>query len=101
MREETGTSVHGQVLDPPGDLAFGTELEFQQRLDRLSIEDSRDIIVDLSKVNYMSSSCISSLLRTKNRLSSDGRQVMIRGCSRRLFSVFQAVKMDRLIDIER
>ncbi len=89
------------VLEVEGGLTGNKANDFQQQLEELAGGGQRTIVLNLSEVDTINSSCIGKILLFRKRLSEDGRTIRIRGCSESLYNTFQLIKFDKLINIEK
>jgi len=89
------------VLEAKGSLNGEPAGDFQSRLDELVNGPHKGIVLDLTDVDSINSSCIGRILLSRKRLSEQGRSIGIRGCSEALYNTFQLIKFDKLIKIER
>ena len=59
------------------------------------------VTLNFSDVSSINSSCIGKILLLRKRVSEDGRTIRIQGCSDSLYGMFQLIKFDKLVSIER
>ena len=76
-------------------------VQFEKRVESLCVTNYRAIILDLSMALGITSSAIGKLLAAHKRLLSQNRTLKIDGCSDVLYSTFQKIKLDTLIEITR
>ena len=89
------------ILEVHGALNGDTADQFQKNLEELAASPHRIITLNLSDVNAINSSCIGKILLFRKRLSEENRTIRITGCSDSLYSTFQLIKFDKLIDIKK
>ncbi len=75
--------------------------EFERDLEALSESSYVTITLDLSMAVGITSSAIAKILLLHKRLLAQNRSIKIRGCSEVLYSVFQKIRLDTLIEITR
>ena len=100
MYDQKKRTADEVLLEVQGDLTFGRDFEFQKQLHSLLALDTKNIVLNLAKVDHIDSSSIGSMLKAREKLSAGGRKMLIKGCSNRLLEVFKTVKLDGLINIE-
>ncbi len=84
-----------------GSLFGEAGVEFERDLEALSESSYSTITIDLSMAVGITSSAIAKLLFVHKRLLALNRSIKINGCSDVLYSVFQKIKLDTLIQITR
>ena len=73
--------------------------KFQENLDEVLNKSGEKIQLDLSKLDFINSSGILLIFYKKARHS--GIETEIKGISEELFSLFRAIRLDKLITIKR
>lgn len=89
------------MLEVEGGLTGNKANDFQEHLEELANSIHSTISLNLSEVNTINSSCIGKILLFRKKLSDEGRNITIKGCSDSLYHTFQLIKFDKLIDIEK
>lgn len=84
-----------------GPLFGAAGVEFEKRMESLCESGYRAIVLDLSMALGITSSAIGKLLAAHKRLLVQNRTIRIDGCSDVLYSTFQKIKLDTLIQIGR
>jgi anti-anti-sigma factor len=74
---------------------------FQEGLDSVLEKSSEKITLDLSKLEFINSSGIGKLLIFYKKAGHSGTETAIEGISEELFSLFRAIRLDKLITIKR
>lgn len=88
------------VVYVQGDIDLGTSSEFQRSL--LAVMDKKParIVVNLSKVPYMDSSGVASLVKVRSRSRKSNIRLVLAGLGGRVRSVFEITKLDHVFDIK-
>ena len=89
------------MLEIQGGLTGNKANEFQDQLEELASSPHKSIVLNLSEVNTINSSCIGKILLFRKKLSEENRTIQIKGCSDTLYNTFQLIKFDKLIPIEK
>ena len=74
---------------------------FQENLNGVLEKKGEKITLDLSKLEFINSSGIGKLLIFYKKARSTGIEMEIEGISEELFSLFRAIRLDKLITIKR
>ncbi len=90
--EITVVSVLTEVLD-----ASNTE-EFKKCFASIA-EKNKNILLELSRVNFVDSSGCGSLLSCLRKVKSSGGELKVCGVQEAVRTLFELVRMDRIIDI--
>lgn len=90
--EITVVSVLTEVLD-----ASNTE-EFKKGFASIA-EKNQNILLELSRVNFVDSSGCGSLLSCLRQVKSSGGELKVCGVQEAVRTLFELVRMDRIIDI--
>lgn len=78
----------------------GTQ-SFQENLDSILEMNSKKIVLDLSKLEFINSSGIGKLLIFYKKARHSGIETEIEGISEELLSLFRAIRLDKLITIKK
>jgi anti-anti-sigma factor len=100
LRQET-VSSREVILVVSGTLAADAVEEFQTKMEELCTGRFTKITLDLSQVPLINSSAIGKLFLFRKKLHEKGGILEIRGCSDGLYRIFQAIKLDKLILIQK
>ena len=73
--------------------------DFERACRRLVKAQAAEITIDLSRVNYMNSTCLGELLLTSDRCREFDKRLQLR-ISRQLSSLFDLVSIGDFIEIE-
>ncbi len=75
--------------------------EFQAALDDAFKGSYKIITLDLSELSAMLSSLLGKILLFRKKTLEQGKVLQIRGCSDELFKVFQSIKLDSVLSIQK
>lgn len=88
------------VLQVAGDIDLERSIAFQQALlELMDSQDPRRIVVNLSKVPYMDSSGVASLVKLLSRVRKSGRTLRLAGLTDRVRSIFEITRLDSVFEI--
>lgn len=91
---------HGvTVLAVDGGLDAQTEKQFLESIEKLLDGGLRKLIVDCTKLNYISSRGIGTLIRLHKRMSEHGGDVKLASPPGLVFDVLMALSLDKVFDI--
>jgi anti-sigma B factor antagonist len=74
---------------------------FQESLDKALERSEEKAVLDLSSLEFINSSGIGKLLIFYKKFKNTGREVQIEGISEDVFTLFKAIRLDKLIEIKR
>ncbi|HOB70702.1 MAG TPA: STAS domain-containing protein [bacterium] len=74
---------------------------FQEALSALLEKDSKTVVLNLDALEFINSSGIGKLLIFYKKSKNLGRETSIQGISDDIFTLFKAIRLDKLIDIKR
>lgn len=100
LRQETISDLETRLV-VSGPLYGEAGLEFKQKIEALRESSYVTITLDLSMAVGITSSAIAKLISVHRHLLAHGRSFKINGCSEALYSIFQKIKLDTLIQIIR
>jgi anti-anti-sigma regulatory factor len=89
------------LLAVSGSLYGEVGAQFEERIESLCTTNYSTITLDLSMALGITSSAIGKLLSAHKRLLVQNRRIRICGCSEVLYSIFQKIRLDTLIQITR
>ncbi|HEV7888571.1 MAG TPA: STAS domain-containing protein [Acidimicrobiales bacterium] len=89
----------GVVLDVQGDIDVATASQLWREIEP-QLDTTRHVVVDLSKVSFIDSTGIGTLVRAVNALRDRGQRLTVRGPSPMTRTVFETVGLTRLVDVE-
>jgi len=93
------------TLSIDGGLDAATSEEFGTQIEKLIEGGIRRIIIDCSRLSYLSSSGLAALLRTHSRMARRGGDVRIAAASGMVAQVLHLTHLDRMLqlypDVER
>lgn len=76
-------------------------VDFEKKMEILSQGTDQTITLDLSMALGITSAAIGKLLSIHKKLAAQNRKIRITGCHETIYSVFQKIKLDTLIQITR
>ncbi len=74
---------------------------FQEKLDAVKLSEVKTLTLDFSECSSFSSTNIGRLLNFYKEFLNSNRKIIINGCSDSIFRLFEAIKIDKLIEIKR
>jgi len=74
---------------------------FQKSLDEALGMSEERAVIDLSELEFINSSGIGKLLIFYKKFKNTGREVIIDGINEDVFTLFKAIRLDKLIEIKR
>lgn len=87
------------VVQLTGDIDLNQSPSFHQALVDLCAEEPDRLIVHLSRVDYIDSSGVGSLVEIYRRLKRQGRKMILVAPSKRVGSVLEITKLDKFFTI--
>lgn len=87
------------VITADGGLNRDTSVQFVQSIEKLVEAGLNKIIVDCSKLDYISSIGLGALLRLHQRMKGRGGDVKIAGVSGFIAQALQATRLDRMFSL--
>ena len=87
------------VVTVAGDIDLNSSTHFQQVLLELMDRKPQRIVVNLSKVPYMDSSGVASLVKLLSRARKGGSSLTLVELADRVRSVFEITRLDSVFDI--
>jgi anti-anti-sigma factor len=73
---------------------------FQQALDKFIESGDMKAVLDFKKLEFINSSGIGKLLIFHKKMSNSGRTSSIEGISEEIFTLFKAIRLDKIIEIK-
>ena len=101
MVSESSVSTDEVLVGVHGALHGAPATDFHTILERLIAGPPRSIVLDLSDVVSINSSSVGRILLTRKKLAEQGKSIRIEGCSDPVFSTFQLLRFDRLVQVRR
>ncbi len=74
---------------------------FQEALDKLFDMETAKVVFNFSNLNFINSSGIGKLLLFYKKFKNKGGDILISGINDDVFTLFKAIRLDKLIAIER
>ena len=87
------------VCHVTGEIDINTSPEIKKALDKLLAKKSPKIVINLSKVNYVDSSGLATLVEILKNMRSYGGRVRLTNLSSKVKSLFEITKLDKLFEI--
>lgn len=87
------------IVDVTGDIDLNCSHEFQQGLLDVLDEEPKNLVINLTDVNYMDSSGIASLVKLLSRSRRVGASLTLVGLSDRVKSLFEITRLDSVFRI--
>ncbi len=87
------------IVDAVGDIDLHRSLAFQRVLLDVLDKKPQRMIVNLSRVSYMDSSGVASLVKLLSRVRRMGMPMRLAAMSDRVRSVFEITRLDTVFDI--
>ena len=100
MLDTEALSDETAVVSVAGELDMYTAPSFEQELVAALVSGTRRVVVDLSKCEFLDSTALRVLLRTRASLEDKSRLVLA-APDRSILRVFQITGLERLFTIER
>jgi anti-anti-sigma factor len=82
-----------------GELDFKVEREFQRACMGLLEEDVKSVLIDLTKVKFICSSCLGTLFLLHDSAKTRGMHVRVR-LNRKIAPICKMMGLDELLDVE-
>ena len=83
-----------------GDLEQATAEALRQRLMALADGTVGDMVLDLSRVEFLDSVALRALLRVKRALGEDGRRLVLRDPAQPVRRILQLMLLDDMLNVE-
>lgn len=74
---------------------------FQDALNGLLETDAGKVVLDFTKLEFINSSGIGKLLIFYKKSKNSGKETSIEGISEEIFTLFRAIRLDKLIEIKK
>ena len=87
------------IIQPTGDVDLASSPLLRTHLKEAQQEASGGMIIDLSKVNYMDSSGVATLVECLQSTRNNGMSLQLCQLNERVLSVFQIARLDGVFDI--
>jgi anti-anti-sigma factor len=100
FRQETVPNGEA-ILVVSGPLSGDAVSEFQRKMEDLCAGRFTTITLDLSQTPSIDSTALGKILFFLKRLTEQGKILKINGCSDGVYKIFQIIKLDRLIEINK
>lgn len=96
VREKAGNVF---VVSPAGSLDTDTYLMFERKISEVLDQSPAMLVLDLKRLDYLSSAGIRSILKTRNQLKSDGGKITFMNLQpqiQKVFDIIQAIPSMRV-----
>ncbi|MDQ1374886.1 MAG: anti-sigma factor antagonist [Actinomycetota bacterium] len=87
------------MLDVSGDIDVATAPQLWRELEP-QLDTTRHVVVDLSKVSFIDSTGVGTIIRAVNVLRDRGQRLTVRSPTPMTKTVFETVGLTRLLDVE-
>jgi anti-sigma B factor antagonist len=87
------------ILDVRGDIDVATSAQLWRELEP-QLETTRHVVVDLSKVSFIDSTGVGTIIRAVNALRDRGQRLTLRAPTPMTKTVFETVGLTRLVNLE-
>lgn len=87
------------VFDVSGDIDVASAPQLWRELEP-QLETTRHVVVDLSKVSFIDSTGVGTIIRAVNALRERGQRLTLRSPTPMTKTVFETVGLTRLVDVE-
>jgi len=88
-----------RLLALDGGLDHTTTDEFVRKMDALLEDDSRHLVLDLSRLTYASSLGLAALVQVHHHFAGRGGRIAFANLHSAVATVLHAVRLDRLFDL--
>jgi anti-sigma B factor antagonist len=82
-----------------GEINITTSPDLKKTFDKLIAQKTPKIVIDLSKVTYVDSSGLATLVGILKNMRSYGGKMRLAGMSTKIKSLFEITKLDKLFEI--
>ncbi len=98
---EVKSSVEKSIVTilPEGDIDMHSSPTLRAELKKYYTNDTEAILIDLSKVPYMDSSGIASLVECLQWEKANGKKMVLYGINKRVLGIFEMAKLHTLFTI--
>jgi anti-sigma B factor antagonist len=87
------------IVDVRGDIDVASAPQLWRELEP-QLETTRHVVVDLSKVSFIDSTGVGTIIRAVNALRDRGQRLTLRAPTPMTRTVFETVGLTRLVDFE-
>lgn len=81
-------------------LTFNDHAAFRAMIEELQTQDARDVIFDLTALNFIDSAGLGMLLIAREELQTNGRRFVLRGAQGQVRRVFDVARLSQVVTIE-
>ncbi len=86
------------ILEIEGSLASDTKVEFDAEINRY-VGGSIHVILDLSKVAFVDSSTLGSIIKYYSIFKKNGRHLLLSGINQKIYDVFRLTGISKQINV--
>jgi anti-sigma B factor antagonist len=97
IRTETKNGL--MICRVEGDIDINCSPELKKAFDKLTSQKTPKIVIELSKVAYVDSSGLATLVGILKNMRSYGGKMRLAGMSPKIKSLFEITKLDKLFEI--
>ncbi|UCC94539.1 MAG: STAS domain-containing protein [Candidatus Omnitrophota bacterium] len=92
---------HGEIIicALEGEIDINTSPELRKAFDGFTRRAIKKIVIDFSKVSYIDSSGLATLIELLQRLKKIGGHLRLSSLSQKVRNVFEVTKLDKLFEI--
>ena len=98
IRMENKNSISVYYID--GDVDINTSPDVKKVFDKLTKEQAQKIIVNFSRVNYVDSSGLATLVAALKKVKSFGGRLKLVNLSAKVKGLFEITRLDKLFEID-
>jgi len=93
-RRKVGSAA---VLTVEGELHYNEAVKLKEELARILDSGTVNLVIDVEKVNYLSSSAIGSLVSANGRIRKNGGVLYLAGMTAELMELFQLLRLTAIL----
>jgi len=93
-RRKVGSAA---VLTVEGELHYNEAVKLKEELARILDSGTVNLVIDVEKVNYLSSSAIGSLVSANGRIRKNGGVLYLAGMTPELMELFQLLRLTAIL----
>lgn len=99
VEEVEGGSTGVVVVTPSGEIAYNEAPVFRATLKRVSDQRPRRLVVDLSRVDYMNTPGVATLVEALQNAKKHKTRLILVGLSEKVAAVFDIARLTRVFEI--
>ena len=98
LKAQQSNGVVVIAFEQPGELTASEAPAFQTAVEAL-IQDSKQVVLDLSQIQFIDSSGLGTLVSLNRKLIRDGGELRLAGITRPVATVFELTRLHRFFEI--